>query len=783
MPIQQDITTLLEQAVQFRKEDNYQQVIELLSDEILEDNKSAALYEERANAYFFLNQINKAIEDFNKIIELNPGNAYVHYNRGIEWGKKGEYDKAIDDYTKAIELKPDYADAYYNRGIEWGKKGEHNKAIDDYTKAIVLKADYVSAYYNRGIEWVKKDEHNKAIDDYTKAIELKANYVSAYYNRGIEWGEKEKYDKAIDDYTKAIELKPDYSDAYYNRAIQWRNKGENDKAIDDYTKAIELKPDYADAFNNRGIAWNDKKENEKAIVDYTKAIELKPDNADVYFNRGFAWQAISEYEKAIEDYTKTIELNPKDADAYNNRGLAWADNGEYEKAILDYTKAIELKSNDPRALRNRGNIYFEKLEDYEKAIIDYEKSVSLDSLYSFLQTRIDEAKLKIGQRIDEPGINEASSFVSDILDTISDENSKNKIREAATILVKCMNSIKNHTFISIPIPVAHYSKLFVADLMIMNDNAKMRYSNVVNMNDPEEGKVLINILKGVYKEKLNENDKEFEINEYFKETKLFKDGDARDNNIYLGSFLPAPENDRTNSHEDELVMWRTYGKDENKTEAAGCSIVIDAEFFYWPPTSDMREAIRAKDKKAKIPQKETEIGQILYRVLYYNRIANCIESKTEIKCEAIDADIELLKDALISLIQVRIDTTEKEKIDNIVYRVLSELRYFFKSSSYSFENEYRIIQYYLPDYKISNPFYQPGNNQSEEIYIVKCDDKSPTLPRTLYVESTKPIFPHIRKIYIGAKVPNPERWMYLEVVARQKNNYRLSLLPSSQKFQ
>ena len=783
MPIPQDLITLLKQAVQLRKEVNYQQVIELLSNEILEDYKSAELYEERAKSYFYLGQINEAIQDLNKIIDLKPGDAFAYYNRGIAWSNIGKYEKAIDDYTKAIELKLDYADAYYNRGIEWVKKGEYEKAINDYTKAIDLKPAYAKAYNNRGIAKNKKGECEEAIDDYTKAIDLKPDYADAYYNRGIEWVKKGEYEKAINDYTKAIELKPDYADAYYNRAIQWRNKDENDKAIDDYTKAIELKPDYADAFNNRGIAWNDKGENEKAIGDYTKSIELKPDNADVYFNRGITWQAKSEYDKAIDDYTKAIELNPDDAGAYNNRGIAYSDKDKYEKAIVDYTKAIELKPNDPRALRNRGNIYFEKLEDYEKAIVDYEKSVSLDSLYSFLQSRIDEAKLKLGQKIEEQSANEAASFVSDILDTIGDENAKNKIRETATILVKCMNSIKNHTFISIPIPLVHYSKLFVADLMIMNDKAKMRYSNVVNMNDPEEGKVLINILKGVYKEKVNETDKEFEINEYFKETKLFKDGDARDNNIYLGSFLPAPENDKTNSHEDELVMWRTYGKDENKTEAAGCSIVIDAEFFYWPPTSDRREAIRAKDKKVKIPQKETEIGQILYRVLYYNRIANCIESKSEIKCDVIDADIEKLKEALIALIHIRIETTEKEKIDNIIYRVLSELRYFFKSSSYSFENEYRIIQYYLPDYKIPNPVYKPDNNQSEEIYIVKCDDKSTTLPRTLYVESTKPIFSHIRKIYIGAKVPNPERWMYLEVVARQKDNNRLSLLPSSQKFQ
>ena len=45
-----------------------------------------------------------------------------------------DFDRAIEDYDKTIELKPNYADAYYNRGVVRYKKGDFDRAIEDYDK-------------------------------------------------------------------------------------------------------------------------------------------------------------------------------------------------------------------------------------------------------------------------------------------------------------------------------------------------------------------------------------------------------------------------------------------------------------------------------------------------------------------------------------------------------------------------------------------------------------------------------------------------------------------------
>jgi tetratricopeptide (TPR) repeat protein len=77
--------------------------------------------------------------------ELNEKCAETYYNRGLAHSKKGELDKAIADYTKAIELKPDYADAYYNRGGAWLRLGEREKAKSDMATAREMGSDAIIA--------------------------------------------------------------------------------------------------------------------------------------------------------------------------------------------------------------------------------------------------------------------------------------------------------------------------------------------------------------------------------------------------------------------------------------------------------------------------------------------------------------------------------------------------------------------------------------------------------------------------------------------------------------
>lgn len=93
----------------------------------------------------------KGIAEYTKQIqniELNL--AFAYNSRGCIYYKNNDYDKAIEDYNKALSINPNFADAYNQRGIVYFAKQDYKKAIDDFNKAINLNPNFAEAYYNLG---------------------------------------------------------------------------------------------------------------------------------------------------------------------------------------------------------------------------------------------------------------------------------------------------------------------------------------------------------------------------------------------------------------------------------------------------------------------------------------------------------------------------------------------------------------------------------------------------------------------------------------------------------
>ena len=191
----------------------------------------------------------KAVAHYTEAIDLNPDFAAAYTNRGNAYGAKGDFGRAIQDYNKSIELNPE-ALVYTNRGVAYGEMCELDKAIQDYDKAIELNPEYADAYMNRGNAYGTKNNFDRAIEDYNTAIRLNPEHAHAYNSRGAAYHGKDNLDMAIQDYSKAIDLNPEYREAYYFRGEAWLDLQEWEKAKADLNTAKDMEIDIVAVFHN-----------------------------------------------------------------------------------------------------------------------------------------------------------------------------------------------------------------------------------------------------------------------------------------------------------------------------------------------------------------------------------------------------------------------------------------------------------------------------------------------------------------------------------------------------
>jgi TonB family protein len=106
----------------------------------------------------------------------------VHQQQGDASFARGDIDAAVVEYGKAIELKPELASAYFSRGRIYLNKGWYDNAINDFTKVIELDPKDATALANRGQTWEKKNDVPKAKADYEKAVGINPDNAIAKTN-------------------------------------------------------------------------------------------------------------------------------------------------------------------------------------------------------------------------------------------------------------------------------------------------------------------------------------------------------------------------------------------------------------------------------------------------------------------------------------------------------------------------------------------------------------------------------------------------------------------------
>lgn len=107
---------------------------------------------DQGNGFRSLGFLQKAINCYEKALEIDPRYAVAHNNLGSAYYNKGMLDDAITCYKNAIEIDPRYRPARYNLRLAYYKKGMPEEAIKSFENFI----KFAPPQYARRMEEVRQ---------------------------------------------------------------------------------------------------------------------------------------------------------------------------------------------------------------------------------------------------------------------------------------------------------------------------------------------------------------------------------------------------------------------------------------------------------------------------------------------------------------------------------------------------------------------------------------------------------------------------------------------------
>lgn len=263
-----------------------------------------------------------ATSSFTNALELEPKNAETYYNRALAYAYQGEFDKAIADVNDAIKYSPekDKGSYYTSRGLLYQTKGMKQEAVADYKKALTYQlADNDKKLCQERLAQLNSDNSSTTTTTGNKqkyTDKAQDSYKSGHYQEAIQYS------------TKAIDNGE--SMGYLIRAMAYRTTENYPNAINDYTTFMNTLSDdetISVVLAERGLAY----------INYALSKDVSADKTTELGKMG-----IDDYKAALKKDNTNIQAGYRLADLF-------ATYKEYKaaKIVLD-----DLIANNPKAADN-----------------------------------------------------------------------------------------------------------------------------------------------------------------------------------------------------------------------------------------------------------------------------------------------------------------------------------------------------------------------------------------------------------------------------------------------
>ena len=306
------------------------------------------------------------------------------------------YDRAIEAFNKLLQLYPEAGYAKNNLGTKYQNLEEWDKSIEQFQWHVQNKVDYYQPYGNLANSYMAKGLYEKAREVLQNYLDNQPDHPGTHNGLARNFLCQGKYDLALAEADKGLALNPAFYFFQRVKADIYHCQGDLANAENEYQKLIEYKEPAAHAWGLAKLAslyftqgrFKEAKGLLERGIGWSKSVGEKWAESNFHWYLGYALlrsgnpeMAIKEFEDAKSGYVEAESLGGQRLVLYL-KGIAYLEMNSIEqaqKAATELKKLIEDGMNR-KAIRYHyqlvGRIELQK-ENFDKAVENFQRAISL----------------------------------------------------------------------------------------------------------------------------------------------------------------------------------------------------------------------------------------------------------------------------------------------------------------------------------------------------------------------------------------------------------------------
>ncbi|PID29112.1 MAG: hypothetical protein CR982_03650 [Candidatus Cloacimonadota bacterium] len=273
---------------------------------------SSLILAKTGEEYFKEKKFEKAIEESNKILKLNPKDFRALRVRAKSYRALGDYKNSNLDYLKLLQMDSDK-----EQGVSFlVERGAYLKSVGDtsfvdlYKKGLEIDGGNIDILNQLSTYYLSKKDYSRSLKyldrEYEENSSLKVMAKIAKCNFMLK-----NYDRSAESYTIILDNSKKSADLFYNRGLSYFYGKHNSYAYNDFLEAINIDPNYVKAYNSLAKIDLLEKRFDDSIKHYSKSIDIDPNNFDTYYKRSKAYLYKKQLKKAASDLKRYLKLGGK----------------------------------------------------------------------------------------------------------------------------------------------------------------------------------------------------------------------------------------------------------------------------------------------------------------------------------------------------------------------------------------------------------------------------------------------------------------------------------------